>query len=92
MTKESPQRVAVKVDAIAVGLVRFDLQRFDDPQGDVADDEERHQLTTGFALLQFDTVTAPTQPVDDEWRLHNHLHHLTNDQETKKKNIKYCFT
>ena len=58
VAEERPQRIAVEMDAVAVGLVRFDLQRFDDPQGDVADDEERHQLAARFTLLQFDTVAA----------------------------------
>lgn len=76
VTQKRPQRMAVKVDAIAISLVWLDLKRFDDPQGDVADDEECYQLATRFAFLQLDAVTATAQSVDDERRLYNYLHHL----------------
>ena len=51
--------MAVEADAVAVGLVRFDFQCFDDPKSDVADDEECYQFATGFTLLQLDTVATP---------------------------------
>ena len=76
VTQKRPQRMAVKVDAVAVGLVRFDLERLDDPQSDVAHNEERDQFPARLVRLQRRAVAATAQSVDDERRLQNHLHYL----------------
>ena len=46
------------MDAVAVGLVRFDLERFNNPHGYITDDEERDQFTARFAFLQFQAIAA----------------------------------
>ena len=58
MTQKGPQRITVKMDAVAVGLVRFDLERFNNPHGYITDDEERDQFTARFAFLQFQAIAA----------------------------------
>lgn len=55
--------LTVKVDAIPVRLVRFDLERLHDPHGQVAHNEERNELPTGFARLQLRAPRAPAQSV-----------------------------
>ena len=84
MTQKRPQREAVKVDPVAIRLVRFDLKSLDDPHGDVTNDEERDQLATRFHFPQGHSITAPPQTVDDERCLQNDLQDLQSNKRKKQ--------
>jgi hypothetical protein len=76
VAQHGPEHAAVEVEAVVARVLRLDLERLDDPHGHVANHQKRDQLATRLLEAQAARVAAPTQPVDDERRLQQHLHHL----------------
>jgi hypothetical protein len=64
------------MDAVHIGLVGFDFQRFHKPHGQIANDEEGDDFSSRSRRLHFDTAAAAAQAVDDCGRLQDDLNHL----------------
>lgn len=70
----------------------FDLERFNYPHGNVADNEEGHELPPGLFSTKFLCVWATPKPINYTRGLENHLNHLSKtwrQKESDPSNIHY---
>jgi len=80
VAEQRPQQVAVEL--LAGGVVRrlLHLQRVPQVDGQVHDEQQRHQIPAGLVLLAFLGVAAPAQAVHDHRRLDHDLHDLGREE------------
>jgi len=83
VTQQSPENTSVEGDLLMLGVGGFDLKRLNYPHGNVADDEEGHELPAGLLLSELLRVRTSAKTINYAGCLENHLKHLSENIKNK---------
>ncbi len=86
MAQQSPQDVPVEFFLHSLVANVLDLKGLPEVDGEVADEEERDEVTTRAAVLVHGGIGAPAEAVHDHGSLDHHLDELVEEgrRESKK--------